>query len=97
MGLPLALKKTTNDLQITSAVQNIRFQMDEKGVRLKSESHISIGCSANGPPRIDYFLIFDKPFLLLLQRTDAEMPYFALWVDNAELLVSQTKSVANVQ
>ena len=32
-------------------------------------------------------MIFDKPFLIMLQRSDAKMPYFALWVDNAELLV----------
>ena len=31
-------------------------------------------------------LVFDKPFLILLQRGDAQQPYFALWVDNAELL-----------
>ena len=31
--------------------------------------------------------VFDKPFLIMLQRKDAEMPYFALWVDNTELLM----------
>lgn len=90
-GLPLALQKTTDAHQITSAVQNIRFQMDEKGVRLKSESHISIGCSASGREIIKYFLIFDKPFLILLQRTEAKVPYFALWVDNPEILAAEKK------
>jgi len=33
-------------------------------------------------------MIFDKPFLVLVQRSDAKMPYFALWVDNPEILVS---------
>ena len=32
-------------------------------------------------------MIFDKPFLIILERANAKMPYFALWVDNAELLV----------
>jgi hypothetical protein len=86
---PLALTKSNNDLQITAAVQNVRFQLDEKGVRLKSESHISIGCSASPPPKINHWLIFDKPFLLILQRADSKVPYFALWVENGELLVAE--------
>ena len=75
------------DLQIVSAVQNIRFQMDEKGVKLKSESHISFGgCAAEHKPRHKHVMIFDKPFLVMLERTDATLPYFALWVGDAELL-----------
>jgi hypothetical protein len=58
--------------------------MDEKGVRLRSESHVGIGCSGS-PPEVR--MIFDRPFLVMLKRIDAENPYFAMWVDNAELLV----------
>lgn len=76
------------DLQIVSALQNIRFQLDEQGVRLRSESHISFGCAARAaPPPARHVMVFDKPFLMLLQRRDADMPYFALWVDNSEILV----------
>jgi len=32
--------------------------------------------------------IFDKPFLMILQRADAQTPYFALWVRSPELLVA---------
>ena len=76
-----------NDLIIASAMQRIRFQMDEKGVKLESESHM-IGCSAAAPPRAR-IMVFDKPFLILLQQTDAPRPYFALWVANPDLLVKQ--------
>ena len=31
-------------------------------------------------------MVFDKPFLIMLQRSDAKTPYFALWVGNADLL-----------
>ena len=82
--------KVARDLFILSAVQNIRFQMDEKGVRLRSESHMAIGCSA-GPPPPQHIMIFDKPFLLMLQWSDAKVPYFALWVDNPELLVPASR------
>ena len=30
---------------------------------------------------------FDRPFLIIMMRKDAAMPYFALWVANSELLL----------
>jgi len=78
------------DLQILSAIQNTRFLLDEKGVRLRSESHISGGCAAVEPPP-KHVMVFDKPFLIMLQIADAKTPYFALWVDNAELLVGSAE------
>jgi hypothetical protein len=62
------------------AVQQIRFKLDERGAVLKSEA-----LAVSGKTRED--LIFDKPFLVMIQRTEASQPYFALWVGNAELLV----------
>ena len=46
-----------------------------------------LGCSG-GRPYPEHIMIFDKPFLILLKHTDAELPYFALWVTNAELFVA---------
>jgi len=79
--------QVARDLVVLSALQNIRFQMDEKGVRLRSESPMSFGCASVVGPRPTHVMIFDKPFLLLMKRTAARTPYFALWVDNPELLV----------
>ena len=80
------------DLQIVSALQNIRFQLDEEGVRLRSESHISFGCAApRTPPPAQHIMVFDKPFLMLLLRRDADVPYFALWVRDPEILVKAIK------
>jgi hypothetical protein len=75
------------DLFVRSAMQDIRFQMDEKGVRLKSESHISFACSAAPAPV--HIMIFDKPFLVMLKRSDAKNPYFAMWVANPELFLKR--------
>jgi len=61
------------------AAQHIRFKLDETGAVLKSEG-AAVTCVCPN-------LIFDKPFLVMLQRKDAANPYFALWVANAELLV----------
>ena len=75
------------DLVILSALQNIRFELNEKGARLRSESHMAIGCAASPEPEAPRMMIFDKPFLVMLARQDAQVPYFALWVENAELMV----------
>jgi hypothetical protein len=79
--------QVAKDLEVLSAVQNIRFQMDEEGVRLKSDSHMSIGCMARTAAPVAHLLIFDKPFLILMKRQGAAAPYFALWMGSAELMV----------
>ena len=58
--------------------------MDEKGVKLKSEAHVSIGCSEELVPHPTHLLIFDKPFLVMLQQSNAKAPYLAMWIGNAE-------------
>ena len=85
--LPVKNPEVAGDLILLSAIQNIRFQMDEKGVRLRSESSISFGCGAAAPPTPQHIMVFDKPFLILMQRADAKIPYFALWAGNTELLL----------
>lgn len=75
------------DLVLLSAVQNTRFEMNEKGVELRSEAHAAFGCSKRNIPTPKHQMIFNKPFLIILERANAKMPYFALWVDNAELLL----------
>jgi hypothetical protein len=32
------------------------------------------------------YYVFDRPFLIYLKKRGATRPYFAMWVDNAELL-----------
>ena len=82
----------TSGLVVTTALQNVRFQLDEEGARLRSEALIEGDTAAPGwsPPK-KRVMIFDKPFLLLLQRTESEVPYFALWVGEPELLVKAEK------
>jgi len=83
-NIPVAVRNPkAKGASIASAKQNIRFQMDEKGVVLKSEAHFAASLG------IHKHLIFNKPFLVMLKRTDAKVPYFAMWVDNPELLVQR--------
>jgi hypothetical protein len=76
------------DLVLMSAVQNTVFEMNEKGVELKSEAHMEFACAKQETPVSKHKMIFDKPFLILMQRRNANTPYFAFWVDNPEALVS---------
>jgi hypothetical protein len=74
---------------IAAALQNIRFRLDEKGAVLKSEAVIVATLSASmDESRV---MIFDKPFLVLMMRKGRTVPYYALWVDNPELLVPAKK------
>jgi hypothetical protein len=65
-----------------------RFEMNEKGVELKSEAHMGFGCAKEDVPPVGHRMIFDKPFLVLMLRHGAKTPYFVFWVDNAEALVA---------
>jgi hypothetical protein len=69
---------------ISKATQWIRFKLNEKGAVLKSEARIVM---LKGP--ISRRFVFDKPFLIYLKQKEAEYPYFAMWVDNAELLMKK--------
>ncbi|GLC29914.1 hypothetical protein [Clostridium omnivorum] len=73
------------DYEIVKAKQNVLFKLNETGATLKSEVKITMTKSA---PMVTHRLVFDKPFLLMLKEKDAAYPYFAIWVQNAELLVN---------
>lgn len=34
-------------------------------------------------------MIFDKPFFIMLKKTNSQNPYFGLWVANTELMTKQ--------
>ncbi|MBI5633634.1 MAG: hypothetical protein HZA15_09175 [Nitrospirae bacterium] len=70
---------------INTAKQDIFFKFDEKGLVLKSSAHLSgtFGVDLNKPKQ----LIFDKPFLIFLKENGGKYPYFAMWIDNDELLI----------
>lgn len=75
--------------QIASAKQQIRFRLDERGAVVKSESFI-LACR-------DTNLVFNRPFLIMLQYVDGRMPYFALWIENPELLTPFNRQPAGLE
>jgi len=70
------------DLYVTEASQGIRFRLDEAGAKLSSEAEFAIGAESEGPRHF----VFDKPFLLHLNQKDSNAPYFAIWIETAEVL-----------
>ena len=61
------------------AQQDILFRLDRSGAELKSEAKMyALGGATH--------FVVDRPFLIYMCQRGAKTPYFALWVDNAELL-----------
>ena len=60
-------------------MQDILFRLDRSGAELKSEA------KQYCLPIPSHYL-FDRPFLIYMKKRNAQFPYFAMWVGNAELL-----------
>jgi hypothetical protein len=59
--------------------QDILFRLDKNGAELSSIAWMA----TMGGPR-QFFC--DRPFLIYMKKRGASTPYFAMWVDNAELM-----------
>lgn len=77
---------------IIKAWQRTAFILDESGAEIESEAEIEYATEEieeeyeKPKPKK---MIFDKPFLILLKRTDAKNPYFGLWTTNTELMIKE--------
>lgn len=86
MNKQLKLKKPYfNGYIIAEAMQQIKFKLNEKGAVLKSAAKILMMETALQEPKTRNF-IFDKPFLVYLKGKKGNYPYFAMWVENEELM-----------
>jgi hypothetical protein len=72
--------------QIDSAGQITRFQLHEKGARVRVEAAGSASFSATPPPPIPRHFLYDRPFFVFLWRDQAEWPYFGAWIGDASAL-----------
>ncbi len=80
IGKPLVVNnKLFKGRQISIFKQQTRFVLNERGAKLKSEALIAYCKGQN--------LVFDKPFLIMLQYKETKKPYFVIWVDNPEILI----------
>jgi len=71
--------------RVAEATQSIQFRLNKGGASLRSKAQLYMSMSAGIDPDWHNFN-FTRPFLLILKQRDAQHPFFAMWVDNAELL-----------
>lgn len=72
--------KGFEDIFLLYAMQGIRFRLDRGGVELQSEALMA---AATCIPRT---FVFDHPFFVFVRKRDSNLPFFAMYVANAELL-----------
>lgn len=89
LNLPDLVAQSGGRAWIESAQQGIAFVLDEHGAQVESFAEMALlgefGESPD-PPAIRKF-VFDRPFLVLLRERQADSPYLALWIENAELML----------
>ena len=66
------------------AQQDIMFRLDKNGAEIRAESKEYSKSAARR-------FVLDKPFLIYMKQRGAVLPYFAMWVDNAELMCQWSK------
>ena len=74
------------DYFIAQMFENIKFDMDEKGARVENEAVIGMRDSVMMEPKKPKNFILDKPYWVVMKRTDSQNPYFILGVNNVELM-----------
>lgn len=79
---------------LESVYQRIAFILDESGAEIETEAEIEVAVEITSEEPEEETphpkkLIFDKPFLLLLKRTNSENPYFGLLTANTELMMAE--------
>ena len=76
--------ENSNGLYFTDIIQNVNFSLNESGCNLSSKAtmvteYLGIGEETK-------FCQFDDKFIIFMKEKNAEQPYFALKVDNDEIL-----------
>ena len=74
---------------IFEAMQMIDFALSRTGVVLKSEARLIVSPFSTRPRQLEEprYFYFNKPFLIYVKKRGPDyLPFFVMWVDNAELL-----------
>lgn len=77
----------TKEYEVAEAYQRNAFILNENGAKVESEAIFEVKEAVEeyekSKPKM---MIFNKPFVVLLKRKDAEHPYFGVYIANDELL-----------
>lgn len=82
-------EKTGHYWEIDKTIQTIKFDLNNKGAKLKSEAAIAAGDGARYVPKmyLDNYYYLDRPFIIFLKETNKDKPYFAARVKDGKYLV----------
>lgn len=69
---------------VTRAYQITRFDLFEKGARIRLQTGMDDAFGGSPDPRQ---FVCDKPFFVFAWRDDAKLPYFAAWIDSLDVLI----------
>jgi len=78
-----AFIKNTKGMYIRTAAQDVYFNLNEKGCNLQSEATFVTGTFVDADKR---YFEYEDEFIIFMKEKEAELPYFALKVDNIDIL-----------
>ena len=70
------------NLVINQAMETIKFNMNNKGVKLKSEAALTVMTTSLAPEVTPRNFYFDNTFVIFLKEKGKKNPYFALRVND---------------
>lgn len=78
------LIKNTNNLYLAKALQSVDFDLNEAGVKLKSEAALDVQFMSFMPRPVTEGrnFYFDNTFVIFLKEKNKEMPYFAARIND---------------
>lgn len=76
--------KNTDGLYIENVVQNVDFSLSEKGCKLSSQATMVTEYLSDN--MFGRFFLFKDTFIIFMKEKNSDMPYFALKVDNSDIL-----------
>lgn len=78
--------KTKMPWSISRAEQITRFQLHDKGARVRVKASAVADPFADPPPTVPRRFLYDRPFFVFLWREGAEWPYFGAWIGDESSL-----------
>lgn len=81
--------KGTDALVLRTAMQNVKFSLNEKGGNMTSEAVIMGTYNSYPEGEVPMYFYFDDTFVLFMKEENKEKPYLSLKVDNIDILVKE--------
>lgn len=81
-----SFKANETEYAILEALQRNAFILNENGAEVESEVEMAADAVEEIERVKPKMMIFNRPFVVLLKRKDAENPYFGVYIANDELL-----------